>query len=148
MTARRLRLMVRALPLRADSLCHDSSMRTLFVSFAAGLFLVGCGTPKAGDACNVTGFLCESSTAALECKVGKWVQLPCKGANGCKREGDVVRCDMSGNVENDACASSAEKKGLCTSDGKATLECIDGTLRKTNPCRTCMVSGETVVCQP
>lgn len=118
----------------------------LLVSLFASLF--ACGTPKAGDSCNVTGFLCASGTAALECKVGKWVELPCKGTLGCKREGDVVKCDMTGNVENDACASSAERKGLCTSDGKATLECIDGVLKKTNTCRTCMVSGETVVCQP
>jgi hypothetical protein len=120
----------------------------LATSLVTSLFAVGCGTPKAGDSCNVTGFLCESGTAALECKVGKWVQLPCKGINGCKREGELVKCDMTGNVENDACASLAERKGLCTADGKATLECIDGTLKKTNVCRTCMVSGETVVCQP
>lgn len=123
-------------------------MRPSILSVLAGLLLVACGTPKVGDTCSVTGFLCESGTAALECKVGKWVQLPCRGPNGCKREGEVVRCDMSNNNEGDACASSAERKGLCTADGKATLECIDGSLRKTNTCRTCMVSGETVVCQP
>jgi hypothetical protein len=123
---------------------HLALASVLVTSF----FAVGCGAPKAGDTCNVTGFLCESSTAALECKVGKWTALPCKGANGCRRDGETVKCDMSGNVEGDACASSAERKGLCTSDGKATLECLDGTLKKTNMCRTCMVSGETVVCQP
>ncbi len=120
----------------------------LVSTLLTSLFAVGCGTPTKGSSCNVTGFLCASGTAALECKVGSWVELPCKGANGCKREGEVVKCDMTGNVEGDACASSAERKGLCTADGKATLECIDGSLKKTNVCRTCMVSGETVVCQP
>jgi hypothetical protein len=120
----------------------------LVSTLLTSLFAVGCGTPTAGSSCNVTGFLCASGTAALECKVGKWVALPCKGTNGCKREGEVVKCDMTGNVVGDACASSAERKGLCTADGKATLECIDGSLKQTNMCRTCMVSGETVVCQP
>ncbi len=134
--------------LSADHFSNPHMRYLLIVSCLTSLFAVGCGTPKAGDTCNVTGFLCENSTAALECKVGKWVSLPCKGPNGCQRDGDRVKCDMTGNVEGDNCASTAERKGLCTSDGKATLECIDGVLKKTNVCRTCMVSGETVVCQP
>lgn len=119
------------------------------------LFTVGCGTPVAGESCNVTGFLCESAASALECKLGKWTSLPCKGTNGCKREGDVVKCDMTGNAEGDACASSAVGKGLCTADGLATLECRDSAtpgegskLVKTNTCRTCTVSGDLVTCQP
>lgn len=122
-------------------------MRLLLLSVFAGLF-VACSAPKAGETCSVAGFLCANGTAALECKVGKWVELPCRGGNGCKREGEVVRCDMTNNLEGDACPSSAERKGLCTADGKGTLECNDGVLKKTNTCRTCMVSGETVVCQP
>lgn len=118
----------------------------LFVSLS--LLSVACGSPKAGDKCDTTGFLCESAATALECKVGAWTSLPCKGTNGCKREGDVVKCDMSGNDENDACASTAEGKGLCTKDGLGTLECRDGKLIKTNTCRTCTVSGDTVICQP
>jgi len=55
---------------------------------------------------------------------------------------------MNGNLEGDACASSAEGKGLCASDGKGTLQCIDGMLKKTNVCRACMVSGDIVICQP
>lgn len=115
---------------------------------------VACGTPKAGDSCNVSGFVCESSASALECKVGSWVSLPCKGINGCKREGDVVKCDMTGNAEGDNCASSAVGKGLCTADGLGTLECREDTasgllkLVKTNTCRSCTVSGDQVICQP
>ncbi len=112
------------------------------------VFSFACGTPAAGETCNTTGFLCESGTSALECKLGTWTSLPCKGTNGCKREGDVVKCDMTGNAENDACASSAEGKGLCTLDLTATLECRDGKLIKTNTCRTCSVSGDLVTCQP
>lgn len=112
------------------------------------IFSFSCGTPAAGESCTSTGFLCESAASALECKVGKWTSLPCKGTNGCKREGEVVKCDMTGNAENDACASSAEGKGLCTSDNLGTLECRDGKLVKTNTCRSCTVNGDTVTCQP
>lgn len=108
----------------------------------------GCGTPKAGDSCNQTGFLCASTTAALECKVGVWVELPCRGSTGCTRSADKISCDMKGNMQGDACASVVERKGLCTTDGTGTLECQDGTLKLTNSCRTCTVSGETIVCQP
>lgn len=116
---------------------------SLFLCLAAA-----CGSPKAGDKCDTTGFLCADGATALECKLQAWVSLPCKGTNGCKREADLVKCDMTGNEENDKCASTAEGKGLCTKDNLGTLECRDGALVKTNTCRSCAVSGETVVCQP
>ena len=122
------------------------NFRTFFVVAAFGL--VACGTPKSGDKCDSTGFLCQDKTTALECKVGAWVALPCKGTNGCTRLGDIVKCDMTGDDEGDACASTAENKGLCTKDGLGTLECRDGKLVKSNICRSCTVTGETVVCQP
>ena len=126
-------------------------MRSLSLSLAVlslSLLASACGSPKAGDKCDTTGFLCEGTTAALECKVGVWASLPCKGPGGCTRTGDTVKCDMSANVEGDACASTAEGKGLCTTDGLGTLECRDGKLVKTNTCRTCTVTGDQVICQP
>ena len=75
-------------------------------------------------------------------------QLPCRGDNGCKRDGDVIRCDMTKNVAGDACASTAENKGLCTADQTAVLTCRDGVLVHTSDCKTCAVSGDQVVCQP
>lgn len=84
----------------------------------------------------------------MECKAGRWTILPCRGPNGCKREGDIIKCDMSANNAGDACASTAEGKGLCASGGTATLECRQGQLVQTNTCRSCTVSGEQVLCQP
>ncbi len=114
----------------------------------ASLVIIACGSPKAGDACNTTGFVCADATTALECRVSKWAPLPCRGPNGCSRASTVVKCDMSLNVVGDACASVAEGKGLCTPDGLATIECRDGTLVKTNTCRSCSIVGDNVVCQP
>jgi hypothetical protein len=90
----------------------------------------------------------------MECKLGVWVSLPCKGPGGCVRQDKVVKCDMSGNMAGDACASSAAGKGLCAADGLSTLECREEAmsgnlvLTKTNTCRTCSIVGEQVVCQP
>ncbi|MBI3182035.1 MAG: hypothetical protein HYZ28_07805 [Myxococcales bacterium] len=123
-------------------------MRTHLLSVAFALwFLAGCGAPKEGDSCSQTGFLCLDSSAALECKAERWTKLPCKGPGGCKREGELIKCDMSGNLEGDACASTAEGKGLCNSTQTATLECREGVLRKTNDCITCTVTGDQIACQ-
>lgn len=134
-------------------------MRSFFLS-AAALVLAACGSAAPGGNCDTTGFLCHDNVTALECQLGKWVALPCRGPSGCNREDNVIKCDMSGNMENDPCATSAVGSGLCTSDGKATLECrndpmaMTNTLKKTNTCRTCMVQRNTttmkdeVVCQP
>ncbi len=119
-----------------------------FALLSLSLLASACGTPKAGDKCDTAGFLCADATSALECKVGAYVALPCKGPGGCKRDGDTIKCDMSGDAEGDACASSAEGKGLCTADGKGTLECRNGTLVKTQTCRVCSINADQVVCQP
>ncbi|MBM4782322.1 MAG: hypothetical protein GQE15_31990 [Archangiaceae bacterium] len=84
----------------------------------------------------------------MECVSRTWRGLPCRGPGGCTTDGGTTSCDMNGNLEADACASSFEGKGLCTADGGGTLECRSGLLVKTNICRTCMVSGDVVICQP
>jgi hypothetical protein len=123
-------------------------MNRLLLVLVALTTLAGCGGAKEGESCDRTGFLCADATAALECRAGKWLKLPCRGTGGCQRSGEVITCDMSGNSAGDACASSAEGKGLCSSTGTATLECREGALVQTNTCRTCTVSGEQVICQP
>lgn len=123
-------------------------MRGLTLLLPAALLFLACGSPKAGDKCNSNGFLCQDGANALECKLGSWTGLPCRGAGGCTKSGDTVKCDMTANQEGDNCASSAEGKGLCTADGLATLECRDGKLVKTNDCRTCVVMNDQVVCTP
>lgn len=118
--------------------------------------LFGCGGPKAGASCDTTGFICADANTALECQSNLWLALPCRGPAGCKKVTDTITCDMSLNLENDACAVVAQGKGLCTPDGKAQLECRVVTtggvasvkLQKTSDCRTCSVQAEQVVCQP
>jgi hypothetical protein len=123
-------------------------MRRFTMVSLAALVFAACGSPSAGDKCSSNGFLCANAANALECKLGVWVALPCRGPGGCVKSGDTVKCDMSADQEGDKCASSAEGKGLCTTDMTATLECRDGTLVKTNPCRTCTISNDMVNCTP
>jgi hypothetical protein len=125
-----------------------SSLLRLVAVLTLILLPTACGSPKAGDKCSATGFLCESPTAALECRTGAWASIACRGAGGCQRDGDTIKCDMSANLEGDLCASSAEGKGLCTTDGLALLECRDGKLQKTKACSSCQATGDQVVCQP
>jgi hypothetical protein len=127
--------------------------RLLLLVASSSILAAACGSPRAGDKCDTSGFLCADAVTALECKTSAWVALPCKGPNGCKRDADLVKCDMSGNVEGDLCASSAIGKGLCTAEKLGTLECRDdgqgnAKLVKTHTCRSCAVSGDSVVCQP
>lgn len=133
-------------------------MRSFLFMFVVAF--TACGSAAPGGPCDTTGFLCHDNVTALECQLGKWVSLPCRGPNGCQREGAIIKCDMSGNMEGDACATSAVGSGLCSADMKATLECrndpaaMTNTLKKTNTCRTCSVMRnattmkDEVVCQP
>lgn len=122
-------------------------MRSILIALALSA-LTACGTPAAGDSCNTEGFLCSDAKTALECRVGSWQAIPCRGPTGCARTDDVVNCDLNGALENDACASTAEGRGLCTPDGRGTLECQQGKFVRTNSCSSCSVTGDVVTCAP
>ena len=111
------------------------------------LLLAGCGARGvAGEACTKTGFVCQDTSTALECRDGTWMALPCRGTGGCTESSGSILCDMAGNLAGDGCASTSEGKGLCSGDGRATLECKSGSLVATNACSSCSVTGDQVVC--
>lgn len=110
------------------------------------LVLSACGV-KAGDKCEGGGYLCSHEKEALECRDKTWRTLPCKGPSGCTEAAGSIQCDMTGSVEGDACAASAEGRGLCTTDGKAVLECRMGTLVLIKQCRVCTMDSTRVNCQ-
>jgi hypothetical protein len=123
------------------------------------LFLAACGgAPAPGATCSVSGFLCQDGANAMECQLGKWAQLPCRGPQGCQSSGGTVTCDMSADLEGDGCASTAVGSGMCSTDGLSTLECRNDSttgldvLKKTHDCRSCTVQTDNgtqeVVCQP
>lgn len=119
------------------------------VSAVGSLLLTACGGPSSGDDCDEPGsFVCQEAVLSLECRSGKWRQLPCRGPLGCRETDEAVRCDTSGNGPGDACAASAEGRGLCRQDGKAILECREGILVETASCASCVVEDTEVTCQP
>jgi hypothetical protein len=111
------------------------------------LVLSACGA-KAGDKCQGNDYTCSSEKESLECRDHAWRALPCRGPAGCTEQDQTVRCDLTGNVEGDACAASAEGRGLCTADGKAVLECRMGKLVQVKTCGTCTMDSARVTCQP
>jgi hypothetical protein len=117
------------------------------VSVVGSILLAGCGQ-SAGDNCEGSGFVCQEDVLALECRGGVWRELPCRGPLGCRETDDAVRCDTSNNRVGDACASTAEGRGLCRADGLAVLECRQGVLEETASCAACTVNGDQVTCQP
>ena len=111
------------------------------------LFLSGCGGPDVGDSCTSSGYVCRDDKEALECRAGQWRALPCRGGLGCQDSSGGIRCDTSANRAGDACALSAEGRGLCRDDGLALLECRMGVLVETQVCVSCAPSGSQLVCQ-
>jgi len=137
--------------------CMDSSNALFCVNFVWVAIACGGGCSgldggvscsNAGGSCSGSGYLCGDSATALECTMSAWRPLPCRGPGGCARSGNTVTCDMNGSLEGDACASSAEGRGLCTVDGLGTLECRSGTLVKTNTCRMCREEMGQIICTP
>lgn len=124
-------------------------MRTLnafLVILAASVGAFGCGGPVAGEKCSTSAYACADETTALECREGAWRALPCKGAGGCAVVGGNVKCDVTRNQPNDACAQSNEGEGICDPSGAATLECRQGTFVRTNTCASCTVAGDQIIC--
>src|SRR5712692_3470371 len=115
---------------------------------ASLLFFVGCGGPHLGGSCKSPGLGCQDASAALECQGGRWALIQCRGPAGCATAGNEVLCDTSANLAGDGCALAQEGRGMCSSDGRATLECRDSVLVKTNTCSSCTATGGFVNCQP
>lgn len=74
-------------------------------------------SPREGGACQQENQgACESSTRMLVCRERVWQVLSdCKGASGCRLEGDTVNCDTRGNGVGDRC--SAPGAFRCDPDG-------------------------------
>ena len=119
----------------------------MLLPLLGSLLLSACGV-KSGDTCEGGGYICSSEKEALECRDKVWRALPCRGPSGCSESGDSIRCDMTGNADGDACAASAEGRGLCTADGKAVLECRMGKLVQVKQCGVCTMTDTRVTCQP
>lgn len=129
----------------------NAPLLTRLAVAAVALALVlagGCGSPQEGTECQGTGYRCRDPYSALECRDGTWVYLPCRGLDGCRREGNQITCDVSLAQLGDNCPSSMEGAGVCSVGGGALYVCRNLKFEMASTCRTCMLSGAQLVCQP
>ena len=81
------------------------------VAVVISIFSVACGSARRGGSCSEAGFCAQDpQNAEARCRVGTWLDLPCRGPAGCTIASGTVSCDMSGDQAGDACASTAEAK--------------------------------------
>lgn len=125
-----------------------SGIRLRALLIVCSLLWTACAGTQEGDACTSERFACEDVDAALECRDGRWVRIPCRGPAGCESAGDAVTCDLSANEEGDRCPLNAYGQGRCADGGQALLECRQGQMVKTRDCAACEVAEDLVVCTP
>jgi hypothetical protein len=77
--------------------------------------------------------VCGGTKRFVRCKDGKISAMSCRGPNGCKSDGENVRCDMTIAVEGDPCSEDAAV--ACTADQKSMLSCVKGKMTGAQPCR-------------
>jgi hypothetical protein len=121
---------------RGADACKDTGKGELHCDYSVA---------EVGDACDSTGGACTSDRKQmLTCKDGKFVtQSFCRGAKGCKDEGDHLSCDGSLAEVGDPCDP---EDAACQVDGKAFLECKGGNYGVERACR-CVVEGDSVLCK-
>ncbi len=105
--------------------------KTLWIGFGIAV-LSGC-KPGVGSSCDKGEAKCLSKTAQLSCEDGKYVETPCRGANGCAITPDGIRCDISGNKAGDRCSKDDNGAAACA-DPKTLVVCNAGQYQPA-PCR-------------
>jgi hypothetical protein len=112
------------------------------VAVAAMASGVGCGSAKAGDACEDPE--CENSSTAFVCENGIYRSVPCRGPQGCSTSspGDVVEiiCDETGDVAGDNCDATSVGFVVCGNAPNA-LECTGGEQWTAETCPTMCTPG-------
>jgi hypothetical protein len=134
-----------------------SSIVTPFAVRTAAAILVmvaACRSrPTPGTSCRVPDQLvCGGKDHALVCEPApgggsaatSWVEVPCKGARGCARSGDVDECDDTVAQDGDPCPRNPPLDYACTQDRTKALVCKDGRFGLWRACRGpdgCLVEG-------
>ncbi len=100
------------------------------------LALLACkGKPKAGEACKNEGEAsCQDPTTIISCTSGKWESVACRGPDGCKAEGPLVKCDETLSQEGDPCGSQKDEHFSCSTDKTHELRCEAGKWKTVGKC--------------
>jgi hypothetical protein len=112
--------------------------------------------PVVGGSCRlVDQLVCGGGGRALVCQAGAsggaptWTEVPCKGALGCSRRGDVDECDDTVAVRDDACPRNPPLDYACSPDHAEALVCKEARFGLWRACRGpdgCQVDGRNVRC--
>jgi hypothetical protein len=89
---------------------------------------------KPGAPCAREGeALCKDKTAIMSCEAGTWDAIPCRGPDGCVKQGMFVKCDESLGKDGDPC--SKDDNYACTTDDAAQLKCSEKVWKLVQHCR-------------
>jgi hypothetical protein len=95
-------------------------------------------------------FQCTDPSAALLCRNGKWVNMPCRGPKGCTGSGSFQQCDDDLATAGEACMMAISGDNLaCGIDKLSELTCVTGTWKLTRTCKGpkhCSITGTIINC--
>lgn len=88
----------------------------------------------AGDPCAKDGdAVCKDEQIISSCHGGIWSETPCRGPEGCKRMGIMVKCDESVGMEGEKCTRNGGY--ACNGDASSQLLCENHKWRVVKVCR-------------
>ncbi|HEY8078904.1 MAG TPA: hypothetical protein VIF62_32455 [Labilithrix sp.] len=112
------------------------------------VLLLGACKAKVGGSCLTGQSDCQDKTNGLTCGTsGKYELMPCRGANGCTKQGAKFDCDDSVAMPDDRC--DEENEVACQVDKKAALECHSGKFVVGETCKGphgCEIKGDKITC--
>jgi hypothetical protein len=124
------------------------SLQALLLCLAGASVLMGGCKPKAGASCKIeTKEVCIAEKQALVCHDGKWDEMPCRGPNGCAKNGSESSCDQTVAEDKDVC--NLPNDYVCSSDKKGMLECSKNHWSFVQSCigeRGCVMEAKKVTC--
>jgi hypothetical protein len=103
--------------------------------------------PGVGSHCEKGEARCLDSRRALACEHGTFIEVPCRGPQGCSATDAAVSCDIHGSKEGDRCSLDEEGSASCAD--AATIVACHGGHFAASPCRGpkgCNVEGERALC--
>ncbi len=120
------------------------------LSVALGCFLAAaCGGKKAGTSCKGTESTCADKNAALACRGGTFVSVPCGGPLACSKYQEHANCDTSLAIPGQACMAEDDEYA-CSPDKKRALVCNKaGKFEPWLECRGpagCSMAGRSPTC--
>ena len=118
------------------------------------LVLSQCKAPKPtpGAPCTIGNnrFLCSDPSTAMLCRNGTWVDVPCRGPQGCSGMDTSPSCDDDLARAGEACLMPPSGDNLaCSTDKLDELTCVAGHWGLTRTCKgpkKCAITGNVISC--